>query len=274
MKTPDYISINREFWNHRAEVHFGSDFYDNSSFLEGRNSLNNIELAILGDQLAGQRVLHLQCHFGQDTLSLARMGAEVTGIDLSEKAIEKAKSLQHQMGLNAEFICCDVLKIDEHLNTNEPYDLIFASYGAIGWLPELKRWGQLISQYLKPGGRFVFAEFHPVLWMLNDEMDAFDYSYFNKKAYLEESQGSYASPEDKKKHQSYYWNHSLADVFSSLLEAGLTISHFSEYDYSPYDCFEKTVKTTDGYQIEGLQEILPMVFALEAVKEQHENTKA
>lgn len=260
----DYLTINRNFWNHRAEQHFDSEFYDNPSFLAGRNSLNTIELDILGDDLSGQQALHLMCHFGQDTLSLARMGATATGVDLSDVAIEKAQLLQQQLGLPATFIRSNVLAIDEHLN--QPFDLIFSSYGTIGWLPELARWGQLIAKFLKPGGRFVFADFHPVVWMFDDDFTYFQYPYFNCAAYVEESKGSYAAPEDEKVHASAYWNHSLADVFQALLNAGLTITHFSEYDYSPYDCFAKTVKTEQGFQIQGFEGKLPMVFALEAKK--------
>ena len=260
----DYLEINRQFWNHRAEQHFGSAFYDNASFLAGRNPLNDIEMAILGNDLSGQKALHLMCHFGQDTLALERLGATSTGIDLSDTAIEKARQLRDQAGLQAQFIRSNVLEIDQHLTTT--YDLIFSSYGTIGWLPELGRWGQLIAQFLKPGGRFVFAEFHPVVWMYDDNFTHLQYSYFNLKGYVEESQGSYAAPEDQKTHSSAYWNHSLADVLQALLDAGLTITHFSEYDYSPYDCFAKTVACPGGFQIKGMEGKLPMVFALEAKK--------
>ena len=261
---PDFLELNRQFWNHRAEQHFDSEFYDNASFIAGRNPLNPIDMAILGEDLSGQDALHLMCHFGQDTLALERLGATATGIDLSDTAIEKAKQLRDQLGLRAQFIRTNVLEIDQHLD--QQYDLIFSSYGTIGWLPELQRWGQLIAQFLKPGGRFVFAEFHPVVWMYSDDFSKVEYSYFNLKSYIEESQGSYAAPEDQKAHSSAYWNHSLADVFQALLGAGLSITHFSEYDYSPYDCFQKTVPCEGGYQIQGLESKLPMVFAVEARK--------
>ncbi|MEM9261515.1 MAG: class I SAM-dependent methyltransferase [Bacteroidota bacterium] len=260
----DYATINRKFWNHRAKEHFDSKFYDNPSFINGRNSLNAIERTILGKDLSGQSALHLMCHFGQDTLSLARLGAKVTGIDLSNVAVDKARELAAQVEVDATFVVGDVLKIDEVLT--EQYDLIFSSYGTIGWLPNLIRWGQLIAQFLKPGGRFVFAEFHPVVWMFDDDFTYFQYPYFNRQGYVEESQGSYAAPEDQHQHESAYWNHGLAETMQALITAGLRITHFSEYDYSPYDCFAKTVPIPGGYQIKGLAGKLPMVFALEAVK--------
>jgi SAM-dependent methyltransferase len=269
MKT--HFDHNQEFWNHRAEKHYDSAFYDNASFIRGRNSLNSIERAIIGDDLSGQRVLHLMCHFGQDTLSLARLGGQVTGVDLSPTAIAKARQLTTAVEVTADFICCNVLEIDQHLSGT--FDLIFASYGHIGWLPELTRWGQLIGQYLKPGGRFVLAEFHPTLWMFDDDFTEFAYSYFNVEPCIEENAASYTDlsaavePADAPKLLSYYWNHSLADVFQALMAAGLHLSHFSEYDYSPYDAFHHTLKTEQGYQIKGLEGKLPMVFALEAVKQ-------
>lgn len=266
----DHFDHNREFWNHRAEQHYDSAFYDNASFIRGRNSLNGIERAILGDDLSGQRVLHLMCHFGQDTLSLARLGGQVTGLDLSPTAIAKARQLADEVEVVADFICCNVLDVDQHLEGT--FDLIFASYGHVGWLPELNNWGQLIGRYLKPGGRFVLVEFHPTLWMFDDNFTEVTYSYFNVAPCIEENAASYTDLTAKttaaadQKLTSYYWNHSLADVFQALMAAGLQMTHFSEYDYSPYDAFNKTVSTAQGFQIQGLEGKLPMVFALEMTK--------
>lgn len=266
MSHSNYASINRAFWNHRAEQHYDSEFYDNASFIKGRDSLTNIEDEFLAKDLSGLRVLHLMCHFGQDTLSMARRGAQVTGIDLSDTAVERANQLKMDIGQSdARFIRCNVLEADQYLN-GEQFDLIFSSFGTIGWLPELTKWGQIIAQHLKPGGRFVFAEFHPVVWMFDDDFTNFQYPYFNVEGYEEESQGSYAAPEDEKKHNSVYFNHSIADTLQALLEAGLTIKQFKEYDFSPHNCFAKTIAGANGWQIQGLAGKLPMVFALEAVR--------
>lgn len=269
MPTP--FDHNREFWNHRTEKHYGSAFYDNATFIRGRNSLNTIEMALLGNDLSGQRALHLMCHFGQDTLSLARLGADVTGVDLSPVAIEKARQLSEEVEVKAEFVCCNVLDIAQHIEGE--FDLIFASYGHLGWLPDLNKWGQLIAQYLKSGGRFILAEFHPALWMFDDDFKELAFSYFNVEPCIEENAPSYtdlsataAPEEDAPKLLSYYWNHSLADVFQALMTAGLQLSHFSEYDYSPYDAFNNTVESEKGYHIKGFEGKLPMVFVLEMVK--------
>ena len=124
----DYIKINKQTWNNKTEVHIASDFYDNKSFLEGKSTLNSIELDLLGD-LKDKKILHLQCHFGQDSLSLARMGAKVTGVDLSDKAIEKATEFNQLLHLDVKFICCDIYDLPTYLN--EKFDIVFTSYGII-----------------------------------------------------------------------------------------------------------------------------------------------
>lgn len=256
----NYLEINRKLWNAKTDVHFGSDFYAVDAFLKGDTSLKEIELDLLGD-IKGKRILHLQCHFGQDSLSLARMGAKVTGVDLSDQAIAKAKQMNEKLGLDAEFICCNVYDIDQHLN-GEKFDIIFATYGTIGWLPELGRWAQLIAQHLQKDGKLVFVEFHPVIWAFDDHFTKIEYSYFNKEAIYEITEGTYTDRKAPLKNESYSWNHPLSEVFKSLLGNGLRIDHFDEYDYSPYDCFPKTVAMEKGYQIQGMEGNLPMVYSI------------
>ena len=145
MEQSELFEMNRTSWNKRVAVHMKSDFYFLEEFLNGKTSLNEIELNLLGD-IRGKSILHLQCHFGQDSLSLARMGAEVTGVDLSDTAIEKAKELNTQMNLNAEFVCCNVYDLKDHLD--KKFDIVFTSYGTIGWLPDLNRWADVVSHFL------------------------------------------------------------------------------------------------------------------------------
>jgi len=172
----DYLKLNKASWNTRTEVHFDSEFYDNESFLKGKSSLNDIELDLLGD-VAGKSVLHLQCHFGQDTISLARMGAKATGVDLSDLSIKRANELNEKAGTDARFICTDLYSLPIHLD--ETFDIVFTSYGTIGWLPDMDKWAAIVSKYLKPGGLFVIAEFHPVVWMFDDDFKFIKYNYFN-----------------------------------------------------------------------------------------------
>src|SRR5687767_3921500 len=133
-KSQNYIEINRALWNERTRHHVSSAFYDMEGFMAGNTSLKEIELPLLGD-VKGKSVLHLQCHFGQDSLSLSRMGAKVTGIDLSEAAIEKAREINKDLGLDAEFIVSDVYETPSKLN--KQFDIVFTTYGTIGWLPDM-----------------------------------------------------------------------------------------------------------------------------------------
>ena len=146
MSEADYFAMNRSAWDQRAQVHFGSKFYNVAGFLAGETSLREIERAELTD-VAGKRLLHLQCHFGLDTLSWARQGAVCTGVDISSVAIQKARELAAQTRLNTEFVCSDVYGFER--THSEPYDIVFTSYGAICWLPDLTRWAQVVANMSK-----------------------------------------------------------------------------------------------------------------------------
>ncbi len=259
----DYLNANKKVWDRRVSAHVKSEFYDHQSFLQGRNTLNSIELNLLGD-VSEKKVIHLQCHFGQDTLSLARMGASVTGVDLSSAALEQARQDAEQLNVEAKFIESDILALpDIHF---EKYDIVFASYGVIGWHPSIEKFAQVIAHLLKPGGRFVFVEFHPVVWMFDEKFKQIQYSYFNRETIVEENSDSYTDGSHLGSSlEEYSWNHSLGELYNALQAAGLTIEHFNEYDYSPYACFDNCVQSEYGFQIEGLQGKLPLVYSLAAI---------
>ncbi|WP_370514489.1 class I SAM-dependent methyltransferase [Formosa sp. L2A11] len=132
----DYKAVNKDTWNAKTEAHLVSDFYDVEGFINGNSSLNAIELDLLGD-VKGKKILHLQCHFGQDSLSLARLGAHVTGVDLSDVAIKNAKKLANTLELNTTFICCDLYELPNYLD--DTFDIVYTSYGTIGWLPDIEQ---------------------------------------------------------------------------------------------------------------------------------------
>lgn len=264
MSNDPAFEANRLAWNARALLHVGSAFYDVEGFVAGRNSLSGIELDLLGD-VRGKKVLHLQCHFGQDTLSMARMGATVTGLDLSDTSIEEARKLTERCGLKAEWMLSNV--IDHRPELDGLFDIVFTSYGTIGWLPDLKPWAANIKRYLRPGGRLVFVEFHPVMWMYDNALTHVQYSYFNRETIVEEEQGSYADRNTNVKLSSHCWNHDLGEVLTVLLNEGLRVERFTELDGSPHDAFPNTVQGADGlYRIKGMEGKLPMVYALSAVK--------
>ena len=260
----NYLDINRHSWNNRTEAHIKSEFYGMEQFLQGKTSLQNIELNLLGN-VEGKAVLHLQCHFGQDSISLSRMGAQVTGVDLSDKAIARAKSIARETQANVEFICCDLYALPANLN--KQFDVVFTSYGTIGWLPNLDKWAAVISRFLKPGGQFVFVEFHPVVWMFDDDFEKIGYRYFNSGAIVETENGTYADRSANIEQQSVMWNHSISEVLNSLIKNGLEINAFDEFDYSPYNCFKHTVEFEPGkYRIKHLDNKIPMLFSLRATK--------
>ncbi len=260
----DYLNINRKSWNQRTPVHVKSDFYDVKGFLQGKSSLNGIELDLLGD-IRGKSLLHLQCHFGTDTLSLERMGARCTGVDLSDVAIAEAMNLAAQTGLNSEFIRCDIYDLPNHLDRQ--FDLVFTSYGTISWLPDINKWAGIVSRYLKPGGKFIFVEFHPVVWMFDYKFQKIENRYFNSEPFVEKADGTYADRKAPIRIEFVSWNHGLAEVVNGLIKKGLTICDFREYDYSPYDCFDETVKIAEKkIRIKHLGDKIPLVYSLVAEK--------
>jgi SAM-dependent methyltransferase len=262
MPDRNYMDINRQLWDKKTIHHLHSAFYDVEGFLKGRSSLKDIELALLGD-IAGKTLLHLQCHFGQDSLSLSRMGAKVTGVDFSGEAIRAARDLNDKLQLDATFICADIYDLPNLLD--EQYDIVFSSYGTIGWLPDMQRWAQVVARCLKPGGAFIFVEFHPVVWMFSSDFKRVEYSYFNKEAIVETLNGTYADRSADISMQEIGWNHDFAEVLQSLIDAGLLVRSFREYDYSPHNCFDNMIETEPGkFCIKDLQGKLPMVYSLVA----------
>jgi len=260
----NYLEINNALWNERVAHHVQSDFYDITAFKNGETSLKSIELDLLGG-IEGKNLLHLQCHFGQDTLSLARMGARVTGLDFSEKGIEQAGALAEELKIKAAFICSDVYEADKRIRHQA--DIVYTTYGVLGWLPDLQKWANVVANCLKQGGELILVEFHPVVWMYDTNFERLTYSYFNKEMIIEEEIGTYADTNAAIAMKSVGWNHPVADVITSLIQAGFEITIFQEFDYSPYAAFPKCVEIAPGkYQIEGLEGKMPMVYALKAVK--------
>lgn len=261
----DFARINRKLWNDKTPFHLKSDFYKVESFIAGATSLNPVELDLLG-QVEGLSILHLQCHFGMDTLSLARMGAKVTGVDIADVAIQAARDLSENIQAPAEFINCNIYDLPNYLD--QQFDLVFTSYGTIGWLPDLNRWASLIFRYLKPGGRFIMAEFHPFIWMFDQEFKHIEYSYFNQGPIEEEITGSYADPDALVSNNSISWNQSLGEVISALLKSNMAIRSFQEHDFSPYNILSNSVGSRPGeFQVRGLEGKIPLLYSLEAIRE-------
>jgi SAM-dependent methyltransferase len=258
------FTANKESWNKRTAIHKASAFYNLPAFKSGKTSLNKIELNELGD-VKGKSLLHLQCHFGMDTLSWAREGALVTGVDISDEAIKLAEELAHELNIPARFVCCNVNDTSQHVN--EQFDIIFTSYGTIGWLPDLNPWAKIIAEKLKPGGVFYMVDFHPTLWMMDDAMEKLHYSYFNDEVIITEQTGTYADREAPIVYKEYGWNHPFSEIFTALLKNRLSIEQFHEFPFSPYNCFNNTEQGTDGmWRIKGMGDKMPMLYSIKAVK--------
>ncbi|PRQ02449.1 Magnesium-protoporphyrin O-methyltransferase [Enhygromyxa salina] len=262
----DYLEHNREHWDAMVDAHWESDFYDVPGWLAGKDSLGPIELSMLPDSLDGKRLLHLQCHFGQDTLSLARRGAMVTGVDLSARAIDRANELAALAKLEGTFVHSDVYGLPGALDAAGAFDLVFTSWGTIGWLPDLQKWSKVVDHFLAPGGALVLAEFHPMVWMYGDDRSKFEHSYFNRGPITESSDTSY-SGNAKPKTTNLGWNHPFGEVLGALIDRGFILEAFEEYDYTEISCFSDCVEVAPGrYQLKGLEGILPLAYALRARK--------
>ena len=254
----NYLDINKETWNKRTVLHVKSKFYDVASFLQGQSSLNDIEINQLGN-VSGKSILHLQCHFGQDSLSLARLGATVTGVDLSSSAIDEAKILNQQLGLNAIFVCDDVCHFGD-INTQQ-FDVVYTSYGVLCWLPDLAHWARGVAKALKSGGEFHLVEFHT----FNDLLSG--YSYFPKDEPDIEEETTYTENCDGQVSQVITWPHSLSNVMSALINAGLIIELFEEHAYSPYDCFDGLELVAEKrYQMQHKGQQVPLIYSIKARK--------
>ena len=260
----DYRAVNRNSWNQRTAVHIDSEFYDNKSFIAGRNSLKNIELKLLGN-VEGKRILHLQCHFGQDSISLPRLGAVVTGVDLSDKAIIEARALAKTVGVDCRFICSDLFELPDQLN--ETFDVVFTTYGTIAWLPDLDKWASIVSRFLKPGGQFVFVEFHPVVWMFDDDLKEVAYSYFQADPIVEIEAGTYANKEANINQKCITWNHGIGEVVTALLKQNIQIKSLEEFDYANYPALANAEEFEPGkYRVKHFGNKIPLLYAIEGQK--------
>lgn len=240
----DNFEHNRQSWNELTSLHAESSFYDVDGFKNGKTSLNPIEIEELGD-IKGKKILHLQCHFGMDTLSLARMGAEVVGVDISDNSIQKAKELATELKIPATFIRSNIYDIEEVLD--ETFDIVYTSYGAINWLNDLEPWAKLISRFLKPDGQFYMVEFHPFIYTLNNGAEITN-SYFKSEALETLVESSYTDNSEVSQQNLKHieWHHSLSEVLNSLISCGLSIEFLNEFPYQVYNCFPNLTEFEKG----------------------------
>ena len=235
-------------------------------FLAGRSTLRSFELAELGD-VRGATLVHPQCHFGLDTLSLARLGARVTGLDFSWPAVQAARDLAARAGVEAEFVQADVYDATSALG-GRAFDIVYTGLGAIIWLPDIERWAATMAALTAPGGRFYLAEFHPIANVFADEDHSLVNSYFNRGPYFYDEPGTYADLSAPTVHnRSIEFNHTLGDVVSALIGAGLRIELLHEHDFTLHARWPFLVAHDDGtYRLPVGMPSLPLMYSLRATR--------
>ena len=259
---------NEKLWNELTDIHIRS--YDIASFKTGMSSLDEIQLKELG-KIKGKKILHLQCHIGIDTLSLAREGAIVTGVDFSKRSIEYANKLKKELGIKAEFIQSNVYDLKDLLN--EKFDIVYSTQGVLCWLKDLKQWAKIIEHFLKPKGFFYLMESHPILNTFEDEPGGalkIDYNYFHNAQPIKWDAGGpdYSADDYIVKNPSFEWQWSLSDIINSLSNAGFKIEFFNEYNKLFYKALPQMKRNKDSWwYLPNYEQKIPLMFTLKAIKE-------
>lgn len=261
-----YRQSNLAYWDSIVSIHLDSAFYRADAFRQGANVLDPIVRERMGD-VRGKKLLHLQCHFGLDTLSLARMGAEVTGVDFSPRAIETARTLARETGLSASFVEGDV--------TAPPvppaaFDIVFASWGAIMWIEDMGVWMRAAANALVAGGRLLLVEGHPAMMMMDEHVSPTSpftvrYPYQSRVPELNEWDRDYADPSVRVEGKTFTWQHGVGEIMNAAIAAGFEIRGFEELDRVPWEALPQLVKRDDIYwSLPDSTPFLPLAFALDA----------
>ncbi len=265
-KPDDWLTLNRALWDERVGIHVRSQFYDVDGFLAGRIALEGFEREEVGP-VEGRDLVHLQCHFGLDTLSWARLGARVSGLDFSAPAIDAARDLARKLGIDARFEVGNVYDAPSLLG--QRYDVVYTGLGAINWLPDIGRWASVCASLVRPGGFLYLAEFHPVAGIFSDDALRIVNDYFPKpEGIAYDEPGTYADMSAKTvNNRSVEWNHPVGDVVTALLDAGLRLEFLHEHDYTLYPRWPFLVKEGhDAWRPPAGHPRLPLMYSLRASK--------
>lgn len=262
----EITKINQEWWDERAHNHYTSQFYDVPEFIKGKNRVFDFEIKEIGD-IKNKDLLHLQCHIGLETLSWARLGANVTGLDFSSESIKKAQQLAQQCGLKAEFVVSNVFDAPEELN-GKKFDIVYVNFGSLHWMHNINDWAKIVSSLLKKGGILYMHEIHPLSVALSDEMPLFERDYFYSGAHLWYEPGSYADGCNDTKHNTIsVWERPLGEIINAIAEAGLKIDLFTEKQGHVEQQYPYLVQAENGfwYPPKGIPSV-PASFTLKASK--------
>ena len=261
----EHLAANRANWDERTGIHVESRFYDVEGWLRRAPGPRPREVDALGD-VSGLSLLHLQCHFGLDTLQFARAGARVTGLDFSPTAIDVARDLADRAGLSdrSHFVCADIHDAVDALES-QTFDIVYVSLGALCWLPSVDRWAEQVGALVAPGGRFFLHDQHPVEWALADDGSCFAHTYFEESApYVDDSESTYADGDRPLvNRRSYVWNHGIGETVTALIRHGLQLDWLVEHDWTVYPRFSWLVNSDDDHWTapDGMPR-LPLSFSL------------
>ncbi|MBL7489730.1 class I SAM-dependent methyltransferase [Frankia sp. AgB1.9] len=263
-----YLESNRSLWDEWAELHARSDWYDLDSVRRGVDKLRPYEVDEVGD-VSGLTMLHLQCQIGADSVSWARRGAKVTGVDFSSRAVGIANALAKELGVDATFVCSDVMRLPETLAGT--WDVVYTSRGVLGWLPDLAGWARIIEAYLNPGGFVYLTDIHPIAKTLDDTSVELRVSrpYWPRPAPVTyRVEGSYADPNAKiESSVKYLWTHSTGEIITAMAQAGLIIEFFHEFSWldRPWP-FLRQRSGREFVLPDDIEAELPLFFSLRARK--------
>ena len=271
----EHREANRTNWDDRVPAHLASEFYGVDDFIAGTRNLTqavDFDCAQLGD-VRGRSLLHVQCHIGLDTLSWARLGASVTGVDFSERSIEAARDISRRSGVPGRFVLADVHEAPEVLA--ETFDIVYASEGVLCWLPSVAAWARVVRRFTRPGGTFYIRDGHPVAHTLDlqrsDGQLVMVDPYFEGEAIRYEEPGTYTEAGVEIDHTvTYEWNHSLGEIVSALADEGFRVESLREYPFSGYQAQPEMVQGDDGWwRLPDRPERLPLLFGLKATLPPH-----
>jgi SAM-dependent methyltransferase len=255
--------VNRAFWDERVPIHTKSDFYDVEGFVGGATALRPFEREELGD-VRGLSLVHPQCHFGLDTLSWARLGATVTGLDFSAPAMEAAAELTSRAGLQAEWVTSDVYDAAKALG-GRTFDVVYTGLGALNWLGDIERWAGVMRSLIAPGGRLYLVEFHPVTEVFADETLEVVNGYFHEGPRdWPEEEGTYAELEAPTVHNATEeWAHPLGEVVSAIAARDLRIEFLHEHDYTLFPRWPQLRREAGGiYRFPPDVPSLPLMYSM------------
>jgi SAM-dependent methyltransferase len=271
---PEYVRLNRANWDERAAAHAASPEYGVQQFIDDPSHLSEVvrfDLPRLGS-VEGLRGVHLQCHIGTDTLSLARLGAHMTGLDFSAESLAEARKLSAAAGPEVTYVEGNVYAAANLLGYGE-FDLVFTGIGAICWLPSIAEWAQVVSDLLRPGGRLFIREGHPMLWAVDEAQTdrvVVDYAYFEtEEPLVDEYEGTYVATEVQfRNNLTHNWNHGLGETVTALLNVGMQVTALTEHDSVPWEAIPgQMVKDDSGeWRLRDRPERLACSYTLQAVK--------